>query len=78
MTVTCEACGRTYDDTYRWTICPHERFQMRTVVADAKGNVGVATTVEELSRLVGEEADRLPPPGDYGPPKWLEDIGKRN
>lgn len=23
MVVTCEKCGRTYNDTDRWTICPH-------------------------------------------------------
>lgn len=23
MIVTCERCGRGYDDEHRWTICPH-------------------------------------------------------
>ncbi len=23
MIVQCEKCGRLYDDTQRWTICPH-------------------------------------------------------
>lgn len=23
MIVTCEQCGRRFDDEHRWTICPH-------------------------------------------------------
>jgi hypothetical protein len=23
MVVTCPTCQRTYDDTHKWTICPH-------------------------------------------------------
>lgn len=26
MIVTCSDCGWTFDDAYRWTICPHETF----------------------------------------------------
>lgn len=27
MRVTCEECGLTYNDIYRWTDCPHEGFE---------------------------------------------------
>lgn len=47
MTVTCGECGRTYDDVYRWTFCPHETFKMRTI-AGRGDQVKVCTTVEEL------------------------------
>jgi hypothetical protein len=47
MTVICEACGTTYDDTYRLTFCPHEAFEMRAV-ASRGDQVKVCTTVEEL------------------------------
>lgn len=26
MQTTCEACGRTYDDSRWWTYCPHAQF----------------------------------------------------
>jgi hypothetical protein len=26
MIVLCPTCGRHYDDTYRWTYCPHDTF----------------------------------------------------
>lgn len=26
MIVFCEKCQSTYDDVYRWTICPHDTF----------------------------------------------------
>lgn len=26
MIVACETCGKVYDDTNRWTYCPHEKF----------------------------------------------------
>jgi hypothetical protein len=25
--VTCEECGLNYNDTYRWTFCPHDTFE---------------------------------------------------
>jgi len=27
MRVTCEKCGLTYNDIYRWTYCPHDTFE---------------------------------------------------
>ena len=52
MTVTCRKCGKTYDDVYRWTYCPHNSFQMRTEVFSGGEYRGVATTLEELDRLM--------------------------
>jgi len=50
--VPCAVCGEWFDDTYHWTYCPHEFFQMRTHVYNSKGFVGVATTIEELDRMM--------------------------
>ncbi len=55
MIVTCEKCGSRYDDTYHWTYCPHEYFPMSTVVSRNGEVIGVAHTVEELKRMLGEE-----------------------
>lgn len=55
MNVICDHCGLRYDDVYRLTICPHERFEMRTVVVMGDGEVRVAHTVEELRTLVRKE-----------------------
>ena len=27
MIVTCPDCRWTYEDSYRWTVCPHETFE---------------------------------------------------
>lgn len=48
MIRVCEQCGVRYDDLYRLTYCPHERFEMRTVCVDRDGNEHVATSLEEL------------------------------
>lgn len=52
MTVKCEKCNKLYDDVYRLTYCPHEKFQMRTIVAGPEGVRGIATTVEECRKLM--------------------------
>lgn len=58
MIVTCDDCELDFDDVYRRTYCPHEWFEMRTTVvgvdvASGDGKVlGVATTLEELDRLM--------------------------
>jgi len=46
MIVTCPKCGKVYDDTFRLTYCPHEKFQMRTVCGDGKREM-VCTTLEQ-------------------------------
>jgi len=51
MVVSCEDCGLEYDDVYRLTYCPHERFEMHCVVGGPDGVVGVARSIEELRRL---------------------------
>jgi hypothetical protein len=57
MTATCEKCGKRYDDTYRLTYCPHDRFEMNTTVGVGGRVIGVAHSVEELNRML-EEAKR--------------------
>ena len=52
MIVVCSACWKQYDDTYRLTFCPHDHFQMQTVVYRGGKRVGVAHTIEELRRLM--------------------------
>ena len=57
--VTCDKCGARYDDTYRLTYCPHQRFDMTTSVYRDGKFVGVATSLEELDRLSGTESERM-------------------
>lgn len=52
MTVTCYKCGVTYDDTYRWTYCPHDYFEMNTTVGVGGRIIGVAHSVQELNRML--------------------------
>lgn len=56
MLVSCDKCGAHYDDTYRWTYCPHDKFAMCTVVSRPDGTTGIATTIEQADRIMkGEE-----------------------
>jgi len=55
MKRTCEECGKTYDDTYHWTTCPHEYFPMHCIVSKSGKVVGVARSVEDLRRLLDEK-----------------------
>lgn len=52
MIVSCEKCGLRYDDTYRLTYCPHEKFEMNTTVSSGGRVIGVAHSVEELNRML--------------------------
>ncbi len=52
VTTVCEQCGSRYDDEFRLTYCPHAQFNMQTVVGGPGGIVGVATTIEELNRML--------------------------
>lgn len=54
MVVTCEKCGARYDDIYRLTYCPHERFEMSCIVGSGDKILGVATSVEELHWMLEE------------------------
>lgn len=47
MYMNCEDCGLSYDDVYKRVDCPHEAFQMHTIVASG-AEVYVATTLEDL------------------------------
>jgi hypothetical protein len=53
MVVTCEICGRSYDDAFHWTYCPHESFRMRTTVRRADGQSKVCTSIAELHDFLG-------------------------
>lgn len=52
MIVTCDKCSLTYDDLYRWTICPHEEFEMNTLAMKSTGESKVCTTIEELNEFL--------------------------
>jgi hypothetical protein len=52
MRVKCEKCGKIYNDTYHWTYCPHDYFEMNTTVSRGGEVIGVAHSVEELKRLM--------------------------
>jgi hypothetical protein len=55
MVVTCKDCGKSYDDTYRLTYCPHYRFEMCCTVGSGDKILGVATSVEELHQLLEQD-----------------------
>jgi hypothetical protein len=55
MITTCERCGLSYDDLYRWTYCPHETFEMHTRAVNAAGVERCCHTVEELKAHMKEE-----------------------
>lgn len=61
MIVTCNECGKSYDDVYRLTYCPHTYFEMNTVVCSNGKDLGVAHSVEELREMLNNE-NRLPVP----------------
>jgi len=52
----CDDCGIGYDDTYRLTFCPHDRFQMNTMAVRGDGAEKLCHTVEELRDFMGEDA----------------------
>lgn len=50
MVVHCDKCHEDYDDTYRDTFCPHDKFSMHTIMA--LGNeTFVATTLEDMEAI---------------------------
>ena len=53
MTRTCEDCGVEYDDTYRYTLCPHERFEMHCKIY-VRGEWRCCHTVEEVRAAMRE------------------------
>jgi len=55
MLVKCATCGKSYDDTYRLTYCPHEFFEMNTMVVKDGQIVGVAHSIEELDQMLAEQ-----------------------
>lgn len=50
--VRCPDCGVAYDNTYRWTRCPHERFEMGSTTMRADGTVRKCRTVTEQSAFL--------------------------
>jgi len=54
MVVCCAVCTIDYDDTYRWTFCPHERFEMWCSVVRGDGETRVCTSVAELMDFLDE------------------------
>lgn len=55
MIVKCEKCDALYDDTYRWTFCPHDRFDMATRVLRADGRERICRSINELNELLKGE-----------------------
>jgi hypothetical protein len=41
MMVRCEICGLVYNDTYRWTNCPHDGFECSPTARAALIEMGV-------------------------------------
>ena len=42
------ADSEAFDDTFRWTFCPHDAFEMRAAVTRGDGKELVCTSVAEL------------------------------
>lgn len=53
MIVTCDQCNARYDDVYQRTDCPHEHFEMCTVVIDGKRPPRIVTSLRELNLAIG-------------------------
>lgn len=50
MRVHCSTCHEEYDDTYRDTGCPHDKFNMHTIMA--KGHeTFVVTTLDDMEAV---------------------------
>lgn len=60
MKVRCNSCGLDYDDVYRLTFCPHDEFQMRTLVVRPGKADRIVTSVEELRAAFAGWPDHLP------------------
>ena len=60
MTVYCDHCDRAYDDTTRWTICPHDEFPMRCTVS-FHGRTRVCRSLEELNQFLAEVLPEVGP-----------------
>jgi len=56
--VKCDKCGLEYDDTYRWTFCPHDTFQMDTLAVKGGGSMKRVHSIEELNTFLygGDDA----------------------
>lgn len=54
MNTTCNKCKTTYDDTYRWTFCPHETFEMHTKVF-IDGVERCCHSIEELNAVLQKQ-----------------------
>ncbi len=59
MLVKCATCHLEYDDTYRRTYCPHERFEMACTIIRRDGAAVVCTTVGQLMQEI-EGRDATP------------------
>lgn len=52
-------CNQTYDDEFQLTLCPHNFFQMRTVVSHSRyGFLGIATSVTQLRQMYADAERR--------------------
>ena len=54
MKVRCDKCSVVYDDTYRLTYCPHEAFEMRTMVYQG-GKAKLCCSLEELKAFLHQK-----------------------
>jgi hypothetical protein len=58
MIVTCPKCGIYYDDVYKLTFCPHNKFEMNCTVGRGDKILGVAHSPEELQRMLAESKSK--------------------
>jgi hypothetical protein len=53
MIVTCRTCQLEYDDLYKLTYCPHETFEMHTLIT-VHGIERCCHSIEELDTAIEE------------------------
>mgnify|MGYP001575200301 FL=1 len=58
MIVQCGSCRIAYDDVYRFTFCPHERFEMQCMVVRGDGQKKVCISVNEVQAFLAENTLR--------------------
>ncbi len=54
MVVTCSDCKVEYDDIYHYTNCPHEYFEMHTIVSTDHGSK-CCHTIEEVDSFTNSK-----------------------
>jgi hypothetical protein len=73
MLVTCESCGVSYNDEYRWTVCPHMPLESTPEPFDPVANPhGYCREHDLFGPHVGHEPKRVDSVGIWRIPSHLD------